>query len=124
MKTVNLTEAGVMLSAKQTAFLLGISDRLVYELARRMGLRCYRIRRRVLFDESDVLEFKASCQLLGARTISAGVISITASSTDSNIELLNCFRKAGANPARISTTGSKPAHSTRNQPAKKKSETA
>ena len=48
------------MTADQVAATLGISARKVYDLAAPAGpLPCTRIGRRVVFDEADVLEFKA-----------------------------------------------------------------
>lgn len=44
--------------------ILGISPRMVYALAAPAGpIPCYRIGRRMVFNESDVREYKESCRL-------------------------------------------------------------
>lgn len=51
------------MNAAQAAALLGVSPRAVYDLAAPGGpIPCVRIGRRVVFEEADVLEFKATCR--------------------------------------------------------------
>lgn len=43
--------------------ILGVSPRKVYAMAAPSGpIPCYRIGKRVIFDQSDVMEYKASCR--------------------------------------------------------------
>jgi excisionase family DNA binding protein len=84
-----------MLTARQVATMLGISSRLVYDLAARGFLVAYRFGRRVVFDEAHIEAFKQSCRTPGT-TRNNRVTTVTATSTDGEAALRDAFVRAGA----------------------------
>lgn len=63
------------MNVAQAARLLGVSERLVYDLAAPAGpIPCTRIGRRIIFDEADVAAYREAhrCQSAGTPATSAG----------------------------------------------------
>ena len=98
-----------MLTAAQAAQALGISPRLIYDLARRGDLPSYRFGSAVRFDPADLTTYKQSCRSAGTPVTSAGAMRSTVSLRVSGTELADCFRKAGVKPRPTPSTA-------RNQP--------
>jgi len=62
-KAVSDREPGRMLNAEQAAKILGVSSRNVYSMAAPAGpIPCYRIGKRLCFDERDLQAYKESCR--------------------------------------------------------------
>ena len=96
-----------MLTAKQVAEQLGISARLVYDLAARGELPVYRIASALRFDPQDVEAYRASCRSVGTRGTSAGGSSSTVTLRGAAPDILACFRRAGVKPRLTSSTAKK-----------------
>lgn len=63
----------MMLSAKQAGAMLGVSSSAMYALAAPAGpLACFRIGRRVVFEEKDVAAFKGACRHTQAPPLKIG----------------------------------------------------
>lgn len=88
--------------------------RAVYALAAPAGpICCTRIGRRVLFEESDILEFKQSCRFTATANVAHSSLSSTvlsAASVASGLE--NAFQKLGIRPKLTPTIASSPGSST------------
>lgn len=85
-----------MLTAKEVAPLLGLSQRKVYQLADSGKLKSYRFDDAVRFDPQDVAAYKeASCRSITTKPASVGGMSSAVSLMDSDSALQNFFRRAG-----------------------------
>lgn len=102
-----------MLTAAEVASQLGISARLVYDLARRGILPSYRFGSAVRFDPADVQTFRSSCRSAGTPATSAGASSSTATSMVSADELQSYFLGAGVKPRLTPSIAKRGAGSTR-----------
>ncbi|MBP7991210.1 MAG: helix-turn-helix domain-containing protein [Rhodocyclaceae bacterium] len=105
------------MNIKQAAQVLGVSGRMVYTLAAPAGpIPCHRIGRRIIFDPSDVQEFKTSCRSIATKREVVSSLNSTRSSMAKESELLKAFRALGIKPKLTVTTGKNPAGSTPSQP--------
>ncbi len=104
-----------MLTAAQAAEQLGISRRLVYDLAKRGELVSYRFGDALRFAPEDLETYRTSCRSVGTPATSAGALSSTASLKVSGSELADFFRKAGVKPRPTPSTAKSRAASTRLQ---------
>ena len=88
-----------MMNAAQTADVLGISARLVYAQAAPFGpIPCYRIGARVSFDESEIQEYKKSCQCIETKRQVASSLSSTVTLTARGSGLESVFQRLGIKP--------------------------
>jgi excisionase family DNA binding protein len=105
------------MNIKQAAILLGVSGRMVYTLAAPAGpIPCHRIGRRIIFDPSDVQEFKTSCRSTATKREVVSSLNSTRSLMAKESELLKAFRALGIKPKLTHTTGKNLAGSTPLQP--------
>lgn len=87
------------MNADEVALRLGISKRAVYELAAPAGpLPCQRIGRRVTFEETDVMEFKAKCRCTEIKSTVVSSFNSAVVSTGSGSALESIFRARGLKP--------------------------
>lgn len=98
-----------MMNAAQAANFLGISARLIYSMAAPAGpIPCYRIGKRLSFDEQELQEYKDSCRCVQFKmptpTLSRTFPKLKASSPDSH-GLEKAFLKFGVKLKRERTTG-------------------
>ena len=85
-----------MITVDQASKLLGISKRMMYDLAAPHGkIDCFRIGTKILFEESDIERYKLSCRHTTIQKEVAGYLSSTKLSMGSESGLLKLFRKAG-----------------------------
>lgn len=85
-----------LITVEAAAKELGISKRMMYELAAPHGpIPCCRIGRAVRFDPSDIENYTKSCRSTPTRPPVAGVSRLTVSSPDGESGLRSYFRKAG-----------------------------
>lgn len=103
------------MNATQAAAVLGVSSRSLYDLAAPAGpIPCTRIGRRVIFEESDLLEYKAKCRFTETRNAVVSSLSSAAVSVDKESALESFFRKRGIAPRRTpSTARSRPSSTPR-----------
>ena len=95
---------GLMLTAKQSAAVLGIPVRTFYDL----GLPCYRYGPRCAsWAMSDLKEYQAKCRFTSTKPKADGATVSAVALTASVTSLQNSFRKAGAEPKRKPTTDAK-----------------
>jgi excisionase family DNA binding protein len=92
-----------VLSVQEAADRLGISKRMMYDLAAPRGpVPCYRIETAVRFDEIDIEAYKQSrrCEPVKAleARLSRSPIRLKVSSPTGESELMKIFRKAGIKP--------------------------
>ena len=93
-----------LLTARQVAEQLAVSQRFVYDLAARGELPVVRLGGAVRFEPQDVEAYRTSCRSTGTRQSAAGVSIIKVRSPDGESELASYFRKAGiARQPRLST---------------------
>lgn len=102
----------MMIDAAAVARCLGISRRMVYDLARDGRLASYRFGDAVRFAPADVEAFRASCRSTGTSSKSAGVLISTAALKAAASGLHGYFRQAGVAPKLTPSTASKAADST------------
>jgi len=115
-KTESNKVPGRMLNAAQAAEVLGISSRNVYSQAAPAGpIPCYRIGKRVSFDERELQEYKASCRCVQFKmptpTLSRTMPKIKVRTPwlePGESELEKTYRKLGITPRRTPSTGRKP----------------
>ena len=104
------------MNAKEAAETLGVSDRQVYALAAPAGpIPCYRIGKRIIFDQSDVLEYRKSCQFTEIKSAVASYSTSRAPLKGKESGLQKAFRALGINPKPMLMTG-------RNQPSSTQSQ--
>lgn len=97
----------MMLNAAQAAEILGISARLVYAQSAPAGpIPCYRIGTRISFDESEIQEYKKSCQCIETKKRVATSLNSTVTLTASGSGLENAFQRLGIKPRLTPSTGS------------------
>lgn len=101
-----------MLTAAESAPILGVSARKVYSLAKSGDLTSYRIGRSLRIDPADLDAYKKSCRLVSTKETSAGATTLTASLKANGSALAAYFQKAGLAPKRIPMTRAKTASST------------
>ena len=95
----------MMLNAAQAAEILGISARLVYAQAAPAGpIPCYRIGARISFDESEIQEYKKSCQCTEIKKQDAIALRSTVTLTARGSEPESYFLKLGLKPRLTPTT--------------------
>ena len=99
--------SSAFLKASEVAAMLGISKRLVYDLAARGDLPSHRLGDAVRFDISDVESYKTKCRSVGTPVTNAGALSSTASLKVVGTELAAFFRKAGVRPRPTPSTAKK-----------------
>ncbi|WP_424460547.1 helix-turn-helix domain-containing protein [Ottowia sp.] len=99
------------MDASQAARLLGVSRRKMYALAAPSGpVPCYRIGGRVVFEEDDILDYKASCRSIAARKTVASSLSSTVTLKAGESALRKSFLALGIKPKpTLSTVKSRPA---------------
>ena len=101
------------MSVKEVATELGVSSGMVYSLAAPAGpIPCYRVGRRVTFDETDIQEYKQSCRSVVTNRAVRSSLSSTASSTTCVSALESAFQKLGVRPKQTNTTARRPRAST------------
>lgn len=94
------------MNAQQAAEFLQVSKRYVYTLAAPDGpIPCLRIGRKVIFDETDLMEFKLSCRSTETKKEAATFSSSRAVSMGAESALQKLFRKRGLEPKLTPTTG-------------------
>ena len=101
------------LTVAQAATLLGLSRRMIYDLANTGKLRGYRFGRALRFDLADVMEYKQACRFDGTPETSAGATNSTALFKASGTAFLDFCRKAGLKPKLTPSTEKKAPASTR-----------
>lgn len=87
-----------MLTAAQVAQMLGISRRLVYDLATRGVVPSYRFEGALRFEPADVEQYKKSCLSNGIQGTSVGASTSSASLKVAVTGLADFFRAAGVKP--------------------------
>ncbi len=98
-------------SPKEAAAYLGVSLRLVYDLAAPHGpIPCYRHGRRIAFNSDDLISYKSSCRSTEIKRAVVSSLNSTVSLAASESALESCFQKLGVKPRLTPTIG-------RNQPA-------
>lgn len=101
------------IAAKDAASILGVSERMIYDLAAPGGpIPCYRFGRRITFDESDIQEYKQSCRSAVINRAVRSSLSSTALSAAPASALESAFRKLGVQPKLTNTTAKNPRAST------------
>jgi excisionase family DNA binding protein len=96
-----------MLTAAQVAELLGISRRMVYDLASRGKLPVYKIEGARRFAPADVEAYRESCRSSGTQGTSAGASISNASLKVAVTGLAEFFRAAGVKPKLTPSTAAK-----------------
>ena len=95
-----------MLTARQVAQLLGLSQRAVYDVPE-ADLPRYRLgasRGAVRFAQDDVEEYRRRCRSAGIPGTSAGATSSTVSLAAAATDLADCWRRARVVPRLTPTT--------------------
>lgn len=104
------------MSVLQTACALGVSRRMVYELAASSGpIPCVRIGRRVLFDDADVTEYIQQCRYTETKRAVSSSLSSVAVSADDGSALERYFLKRGVRPKLMPSNAKSPRGFTRLQ---------
>ncbi len=92
-----------MLTAKQVASMLGLSQTKIYDLARCGKLRSYRFDGAVRFEPADVEAFKEACRVPPPPEVrlkaKVGTVWLRAASPESELDAY--FRRAGLKPRRM-----------------------
>ncbi|MBW8072892.1 MAG: helix-turn-helix domain-containing protein [Ferrovum sp.] len=102
-----------LLSVSEAAKFLGISGRMMYTLAAPEGpIMCFRIGRRILFNQGDIQEYLRSCQYTETKQRVVSSLSSTAVSIGKESGLVKIFRKHGIEPKLTPSTGKKRQNST------------
>lgn len=101
------TAEPLMLTAAEVAARLGLSRRMVYDLARRGELPSYRFGDALRFAPADVQEYKTKCRSAGTPGTSVGASSSTATLRAADTDLADFFRGVGVKPRLTRTTGKK-----------------
>lgn len=87
------------MNAAQAASMLGVSARHVYDLAAPAGpIPCTRIGRRVVFDEADILQFKAKCRCAAAASPARAAFRPAVAPAGARPLLQAVFRRLGIKP--------------------------
>ncbi len=109
----------MMLTAQEAAKLLGVSKRMMYDLAAPHGpVPCTRYSTKyVRFKQEDIKDYEKSCQYTSTKPQIVGVSHLTASSPAGESGLQNFFRKAGLEPKRKPMIKKKQQDFLRKQPA-------
>lgn len=94
-----------MITAREAASHLGLSQRTIYDLAASGELACYRFGASLRFEIADLDEYKTSCRSASMPTKSVGAISLAAQLKAPGSALADYFQRAGVAPKRRSTTG-------------------
>ena len=95
----------MLMSVAQTADRLGVSRRMVYDLAAPGGpIPCHRIGGRILFSPDDVAEYLQQCRYTETKNAVVSSLSSTASLRANESELEKYFRKRGREPKRTPST--------------------
>ena len=112
-----LAYSGGVMNVSEASELLGVSSRMVYQLAAPTGpIPCYRIGKRIIFDLPDVQEYKRSCLSTETKNVVRSSLSSTALSPRSESALLSTFQKLGIKPKLTHTTAKNQPDSTPSQP--------
>ena|SRR3989304_3145162 len=99
------------ITAANAAKMLGVSAGKVYALAAPAGpIPCTRIGKRIIFDQSDVLEYQASCRYIETKRAVASCSTSPARLKADESALQKSFRALGIKPRPTLLTG-------RNQPS-------
>ncbi len=99
------------MNAKQVAVILGMSSRAVYALAAPYGpIPCYRIGRRIVFNEADVVAFKESHRVTQVKVETRipgpmPTIRLKASDPNPHANLEKAFLKLGIVPSWMRDAG-------------------
>jgi excisionase family DNA binding protein len=102
------------ITAVEAAKILGVSSRHVYGLAAPGGpIPCFRIGKRIIFNQIDVQEYLQSCRYTATKREVATALSSTVLLKAGGSALENTFRKLGLSPKRTLSTGKKQPDSTR-----------
>src|SRR5687768_17352921 len=98
--TTQALVASPPMNAREAAVRLGVSARQVYDLAAPNGpIACHRIGRRVVFEESDIEEYRNKCRFIATASAVSSSLTLTAAfpvRVESGLE--NAFRKLGLKP--------------------------
>ncbi|TEA78686.1 DNA-binding protein [Allopusillimonas ginsengisoli] len=102
----------------QAARLLGISRSKVYTLAAPEGpIPCVRIGRRVIFEMSDLMEYREKCRSIETKATVVSSLNSTARLKTSVSELESVFQKLGVKPKRTPSIARSQRDSTASRPA-------
>lgn len=95
------------MNATEAATRLGVSVRQVYDLAAPNGpIACMRIGRRVVFEESDIEEYKQKCRYTATvNTVSSSLSSTAVFPVQVASGLESAFQKLGLKPRLTPSTG-------------------
>src|SRR3569833_2163307 len=101
------------ITADEAAAILGVSKRMVYDLAAPHGpIPCARYSAKcVRFESQDVEAYKAQCQHTSIKQKIVGSLTSTRLSTAGESELQKLYRQAGAVPRPKPSTKQKPTSS-------------
>jgi hypothetical protein len=89
------------ISAETASRILGVSVRLLYDLSAPRGpIPCFRVGRRIVFNETDVRDYLQSCRSVEIKRTVVSCLNSTVSYPRDESELEKLFRKDGIAPSK------------------------